>query len=237
MTMTMTDPLVDCLQLQRVLCGIRRTQGSPGPSCLPITDHHMLIIHNSLSFAIQDHVMFWAASTLAYFEFLHSTEFTVPSLSAFNPDIHLTVDDIADDPHTSTSCLQLTIKASKTDPFQKGCCLYIGLGRPPLCALSAIMNYLPLRGQSPGPLFLHSNGQPLSCTLLTHWLKDIFATTGIQGSFSSHSFRICAAPVVAPMGVPDHLIQAVGHWNSDAYKLYIRTPTEALVQVTSLLSH
>ena len=111
------DPLVDCLQLQRVLHGIRRTQGSLGPSHLPTTDHHMLTIHNSLSFAIQDHVMFWAVSTLAYFGFLRSTEFTVPSLSAFNPDIHLTVDDIAVDSHTSPSCLQLTIKVSKTDPF------------------------------------------------------------------------------------------------------------------------
>ena len=100
------DPLVNCLQLQRVLRGIRRTQGSPSPSCLPITDHHMLIIHNSLSFANQDHVMFWAASTLAYFGFLRSAEFTVPSLSAFNTDIHLTVDDIAVDSHTSPSCLQ-----------------------------------------------------------------------------------------------------------------------------------
>ena len=231
------DPSVDCLQLQRVLRGIRRTQGSTGPSRLPITDHHMLIIHNSLSFAIQDHVMFWAASTLAYFGFLRSAEFTAPCLSAFNPNIHLTVDDIAVDSHTSPSCLQLTIKGSKTDPFRKGCCLYIGLGRPPLCALSAIMHYLPLGGQSPGPLFLLSNGQPLSRTLLTQWLKDVFATAGIQGSFSSHSFRICAVTVAARMGVPDHLIQAMGRWNSDAYKLYIRTPAEALAQVTSLLSH
>lgn len=142
------DPLVDCLQLQHVLRGIKRTLGSPGPSRLPITDHHMMIIYNSLSFAIEDHVMFWAASTLAYFGFLRSAEFTVPSLSAFNPDIRLTVNDIAVDFHISP-CLQLTIKASKTDPFRKGCCLYIGLGGPPLCALSAIMNYLPLLGQSP----------------------------------------------------------------------------------------
>ena len=99
------------------------------------------------------------------------------------------------------------------------------------------MNYLPLHGQSPGPLFLLSNGQPLSCPLLTHWLKDVFATAGIQGSFSSHSFRIGAATVAAQMGVPDHLIQAMGPWNSDAYKLYIRTPAEALAQFTSLLSH
>ena len=99
------------------------------------------------------------------------------------------------------------------------------------------MNYLPLRGQSPGPLFLLSSGQPLSRTLLTHWLKDIFAAAGIQGSFSNHSFRIGAETVAARMGVPDHLIQAVGRWNSNAYKLYIRTPAEALAQVMSLLSH
>ena len=72
------DSLVDCLQLQRLLRGIKRTQGSPGSSRLPITDHHMMIIHNSLSFANPDHVMFWAASTLAYFGFLRSAEFTVP---------------------------------------------------------------------------------------------------------------------------------------------------------------
>ena len=128
---------------------------------------------------------------------LHILDFCVPLNSPFPPAQPLTptVDDIAVDSHTSPSCLQLTIKASKTDHFRTGCCLYIGLGRPLLCALSAIMNSLPLRGQSPGPLFLLSNGQPLSHTLLT--LKDIFAASGIQGSFSSHSFRIGAATVAA----------------------------------------
>ena len=230
------DPLSDCLQLQRVMRGIKRTQGPSGSCRLPITDNHMLIIHKSLSFTNQDHVMFWAASTLAYFGFLRSSEFTVPSLSAFNPLIHLTVSDIAVDSHEMPSCLQLNIKASKTDPFRKGCCLYIGLGHPPLCALSAILDYLPQRGQSPGPLFLLANCQPLSRALLTRWLKDIFAAAGIQGSVSSHSFRIGVATVATRMGVPDHLIQAMGRWNSDAYKLYIRTPAESLAQVTSLLS-
>ena len=110
------------------------------------------------------------------------------------------------------------------------------MGRPHLCALSALMQYLPLRGQFPGPLFLLSSGQPLSHALLTRWLKDLFTASGIQGSFSSHSFRIGAVTVAPRTAIPDHLIQAMGHWNSDAYKLYIRTPAEALVQATSLLS-
>jgi len=64
------DPLVGCLQLQRVLCGIKKTQGLSSSTHLPITDHHMLFIHRSLCLDAQDHVMLWAASTLAYFGFL-----------------------------------------------------------------------------------------------------------------------------------------------------------------------
>ena len=86
------------------------------------------------------------------------------------------------------------------------------------------MQYLPIRGQS------------LSRTLLTSWLIDIFTASGIQGSFSSHSFRIGASTVAAHASIPDHLIQAMGCWNSNGYKLYIRTPAEALAQATSLLS-
>ena len=36
-----------------------------------------------------DDLMFWAACLLAYFSFLQSAEFTVPSLSVFNPSFHL----------------------------------------------------------------------------------------------------------------------------------------------------
>ena len=226
------DPLVDCLQLQCALHGITRTQGSPGSSRLPITDYHMLVIYQSLSFTNHDHVMFWAASTLAYFGFLRSSEFTVSPLSTFNPFIHLLVSNIAMDSHTSPSCLQIGIKASKTDPFWKGCHVYIGMGHPPLCALSAFVQYLLLRGQSPGPLFLLSSGQPLSRALLTRWLKDTFTASGIPGSASGLVLQL----LLLTLTILIILFRPWGRWNSDAYKLYIRTPAEALTQATSLLS-
>ena len=84
------------------------------------------------------------ASTLAYFGFLRASEFTISSLSAFIPLIHLSVSDIAVDSHTWPSCLEIRIKAYKTDPFWKGCHIYISMGCPPLCTLSALMRYLPL---------------------------------------------------------------------------------------------
>lgn len=230
------DPLLNCLRLQRVLRGIKRSQGDSSRQRLPVTASLMFTIFHSLDLTIQDHSMFWAACTLAYFGFLRSSEFTVPSLASFSEEHHLGVADIAVDSPVSPSCLRVRIKASKTDPFRKGCFIHIGRGNSPLCALSAVMAYLELRGNSPGPLFLLRDGRPLSRPMLTGWLRRILAAAGIQGSFSSHSFRIGAATVAARNGVPDHLIQALGRWSSNAYQLYIRTPPDALAKLSQQLT-
>ena len=112
----------------------------------------------------------------------------------------------------------MRIKASKTDPFRKGCCVYIGRGRFPLCALQAVLAYLAARGNSGGPLFLFQDGLPQTRAVLTARLREILAGAGVSGNFSSHSFRIGAATVAARNGVPDHLIQALGRWSSSAYQ-------------------
>ena len=74
------------------------------------------------------------------------------------------------------------------------------------------------------PCFLLQNGQPLSRNILTDWLRQIMASARVPGNFSSHSFRIGAATVAARNGVPDHLIQSMGRWSSNACQLYIRAP-------------
>ena len=154
--------------------------------------------------------MFWAACNLAYFGFLRSAEFTVTNLASYVPAIHLGVADVAVNSHSSPSCLRLRIKASKADPFCKGCFVHIGKGEFPLCAISSLLAYLTLRGDASGPLFLFRDGRPLSRALLTSWLRGILSAVGIQGNFSSHSFRIGATMVAARNGIPDHQIQALG---------------------------
>ena len=129
------DPLLNCLRLQRVVRGIKRSQGSTSSQRLPVTDSIMLVIFRSLDLNLPDHCMFWAACTLEYFEFLRSAEFTVPNLSSFTPGVHLEVKDIAVDSTPAPSCLRVKIKASKTDPFRKGCVIHIGRGSfPPVCS-------------------------------------------------------------------------------------------------------
>ena len=130
------DPLPNCLRLQRVMRGIKRSQGSPVAARLPITDSLMMVIRQSLNVTLHDHCMFWAACTLAYFGFLRSSEFTVPTLASFSSAIHLSVADIAVDSSTLPSCLRVRIKASKTDPFRKGCFVHIGRWNSPVVCSS-----------------------------------------------------------------------------------------------------
>ena len=73
-----------------------------------------------------------------------------------------------------------------------------------LCALSALMQCLPLQGRSPGPLCLLSSGQP-SLMLCCHVdLKTFSLLLVYRVPFQ---VRIGAAIVAARSGIPDHLLQ------------------------------
>ena len=148
----LSDPLENCLRFQRVVRGIKRSQGSlPANPRLPISSNILRIVHSALDPNSFDDHMIGAACLLAYFGFLRSAEFTVPSLSAFDPGRHLSVRDIAVDVPLNPSCLQICIKASKTDPFRKGCNILVEPGSPPLFAVQAVVSFLERRGNRPGP--------------------------------------------------------------------------------------
>ncbi|KAK3746158.1 hypothetical protein QZH41_020346 [Actinostola sp. cb2023] len=216
---TVTDPItkssvggshIASLELR---CRELLLQGLQTPSTLRsyVTGQKKILYSaGHLNMALVDHSKFWAACCLAYFGFLRSAEFTIPSLKCYSAAIHLNVQDLAFDSSASPACIRVNIKASKTDPFRKGCCIYVVKAKPPLCAVEAILVYLNIRGDAPGPLFLLQSGEPLTRVLLTKWLRDIMTAAKIPGNYSSLSFRIGAATVAARNGVPDHLIQTLG---------------------------
>ena len=54
--------------------------------------------------------------------------------------------------------------------------------------------------------------------------------------YSTHSFRIGAATVAKEAGISNVHIKMLGHWNSDAYQLYVRTPKEYLARPSRQLA-
>ena len=224
---------MNCLQLQRLLRGIKRHQGSSLPQRQPVTADLMRIIQRSLDAHNSEHIMLWAACCLGFFGFLRAGEFTVNC--AFDPSIHLTVQDLQVDAEVHPSSLRVRIKSSKTDPFRQGCFIYLGRGQAPLCPISAILTYLHQRGPLSGPLFIDTHGQPLTRSRLSSFTQSVLQGAGIPGQFSGHSFRIGAATTAAQCGIPDHLIKTMGRWSSDAYQLYVRTPVESILEVSGRL--
>ena len=116
----LADPLVGCLQLQRVLQAMKRHQGSHQPKCQPIESVLLQIICHSLNHSNHNYKMLRAACCLRFSGFLRAGKFTVNS--PFNPDIHLTINDIQADSLLNPR----SFKCSKTDPYCQGCHVYIG---------------------------------------------------------------------------------------------------------------
>ena len=181
--------------------------------------------------------MLWAAASLCFFGFLRSGEITVPSASSFDISRHLTFGNVSVDKLHSPTTVRIRLKTSKTDPFREGVDVFVGKSGCPLCPVSALLEYLVVRGSGPGPLFMFQDGMPLTRPGFVAKVKGTLTRAGIDSShFSGHSFRSGAATTAAERGIGDSTIKMLGRWKSSAYQLYVKTPRSNLAGFTSCLA-
>lgn len=145
-----------------------------------------------------DNIMLWAAFLTCFFGFLHSGEITIPSAAAYDPSIHLNFSDITLNSLTTPTLACISLKCSKTDPFRQGVKVYIGCTNQTLCPLSALLNYIALRGNSPGLLFHFKDKSPLTKSKFVASFCSLLHQAGFDCSaYAGHSFRIGAASTAA----------------------------------------
>ena len=227
-------------RLQLVLKGIKKKQlHSESPrERLPITTAIMTRIHNIFARTPNDYhsIMMWAACNLAFFGFLRCGEFTIPCEGDFDPEVHLTINDIAIDDHIMPSTVRVRIKQSKTDPFREGISLFLGKTDHTIYPIKGILPYLAIRGKKLGPLFLTKDNKPLTRQKFHSTLAVVLQQVGLDNKkYNTHSFRIGAATSARQAGIPDAPIQMLGRWQSSAYKQYIKTPQEDLASLSKQL--
>ena len=208
-------------QLFYLLCGIRRSQGHTfiRPRRLPITSMQLRVIHYHLQYLRYSHLectMFRAASSLAFFGLIRSSEYTSSHRTTFNPQNTLLVSDITF--NQDRSIMFVHVRASKTDPFCSGCVIRVAAIDDSLCPVRTMFGYLSAHPTHSGSLFVLSAGQFLirqdMVLLLRRCLPHV-------SNNNTHSFRIGGASTAASAGISDSHIQILGRWSSDAYRRYL----------------
>jgi len=233
---SLPDPFQEALLLR---LGIERTMGLSWRQRLPITMTLLRQIKDELArapdFLPSDKLMLWSAFTLAFYGFLHSSKFTSPLATQFNPLVHLCFTDVS---FTSEGCFTLHLKSPKTDPYHQGCSLLIALSLRFICAVRELRKCLSLRSISgASPLYVFQSIAYLTRAKVTSTLCILLQCLSIPTElYASHSFTIGAAMTAAEAGLPPWLIQTLGCWSSNCFTLYIRTLPSILQEVSGMLA-
>ena len=224
--------------LKRVQAGISRLRlmkGSQARIRLPITSHLLRQIKQALDRSSHPaKLVIWAVASTAFFGFFRLGELLLDSAQVFNESTCLSWGDVAVDNRSAPSMIQIHLKKSKCDQFGS---VVVGVTGDELCPVSAICQYLMLRGDRKGSFFLDPDGKAVRKPWFVEQLRSILSSIGApQHQYAGHSFRIGAATTAAMAGVEDSTIQALGRWHSAAFLQYIRTPKERLARISVTLA-
>ena len=159
------------------------------------------------------------------------------SQTAFHPAKNLAWGDIAVDNHADPTMVQVHLKVSKCDQYGSGSGVVLGRIGNSLCPVSALMQYINLRGSQTGPFFIDSSQAVITKQRFVEQIREILCSIGLpQHQYTGHSFRIGAATTAAAAGIEDSTIQTLGRWHSAAFLQYIRTPKTQLAAISASLA-
>ena len=101
-----------------------------------------------------------------------------------------------------------------------------------LCPVNAITRMLKLVPSRPNmPLFANLDGSPITYPVYMKFLKNKIHEIGLDvTNFSTHSFCRGAVSWAIKCGIPGSLIQVMGDWKSECYKMYINCPLDVRCQ-------
>ena len=152
--------------LKRVQAGISRARvmrGSPPRIRLSITVRILEAIQQSLARSFNpDRVVLWVVSATAFFGYFLLGELLLDSPTHFMPATKLAWGDVFVDSYTNPKIIQLHLKVSKCDQMGAGSNIIVGRVDSPLCPVTAILKYIEIRGDRPGPFFMDSSHQALT---------------------------------------------------------------------------
>ena len=220
--------LTSSFLLNKAITGIQR-QGKP---LVPRSPINLQLLHKLvqqicfLPLSPYQSVLARSMFLIAFHAFLRVGEFTVRLAHQSSLVLQRSDTMFVHIDNSNTLGVQITLRNFKGNVNKQPVSIII----PPsstkmFCPVHTLQQFLALRGDHPGPLFIDNHGQPVSRATFTAFLNQALAGVGIPNyNIKPHSFRIGAATSACAQGIPDQDIQRLGRWRSDAYRRYIRIP-------------
>ncbi|CAF2828005.1 unnamed protein product [Rotaria sp. Silwood2] len=203
-----------------ILRGTRRLDSLFTKQCKPVT----IDILNKLIGALRRGIfnpyldtLMQVGLTTEFWDFFRSDELFPDK---FSLRLHVTNADVKYD----INCIIIHLKSSKTDIERKEANIRLFRNESINCAVHALhcCTILCNSNYHDSPFFLLPNGQAFTRHAFIFNLRHVLLQLGYAASaYSGHSLRAGAATSAAAAGVPDHLIQTLGRWNSLSYLRYI----------------
>lgn len=213
--------------VQKMLEGARRLGHQPDtrqPITLSVL-HKLIRVIPAITHIQPQRALLKAMFLLAFHGFLRVGEFTVRSHNTPSPNTLQVQDCSVQFRKKQVSAIALLLRNSKHNqakPFH----ITIPATGSPNCPADALHQYLLTTRPKPGPLFQNTSYLPITRSQFQTHLKKCLEAARIDTSlYKTHSFRIGAATeAVTTLQLPDHEIQRLGRWNSNAFKSYVRMP-------------
>lgn len=194
------------------------------PITLPIL-HRIIESSSQLAISRYSCCQFQAMCSIAFYAFLRIGEMT--STSGKKDIVPLQVHQLVKllDHTKRVVALKVVFGNFKHNYNQLPYCIEI-TRQPSFCPVLFLLEYLTLRGDRPGPLFINLDNSSVSRGSFTDLLSLSLKSFGLNPQlYKGHSFRIGAASFAAEQGLSDAQIRALGRWKSHAFLKYIRIPS------------
>lgn len=218
----MPDPTKSYM-IKKLLAGMGKTTVDTQEKFKPLTYKILATLLPKIESVTKDtyeKILFKAVFTLAYTACMRVSEYAVSA----NDTHTLLAKNVKFMPTTEgqRQTVKVTLETFKHSTSQET--LYIVSQEGSIiCPVKALKNYLKIRPEAQGPLFIHRDKKPLTRNAVSHILRAAIKMIDLDpAQFTPHSLRIGRATDLAIQNQAEHIIKKTGRWNSDAYVKYIR---------------
>ena len=212
---------------KKFLQGVRRHTKSRRYYKLPFKKREMRLLINALprcGFARELQILLKAALLTAFFGCLRVSEYTCTNT---NSNTFLRKKDVKfiRDSRNKLSRVKLRLRRTKTTQFDSNTFVDIFPSNSEYCPVKALYQYSQfVSNYDFNQAFFWASSQPLTATRFNSLLRTVVICTGMNPvRYSSHSLRSGGATVAADNGTPSWVVQRLGRWKSDCYKIYVRS--------------